>query len=48
MFIRFTMVYDTTRIVIKITKENADKLKKLGSMGDSYNDVIGRLIEANK
>jgi len=33
---------------IAITEENYRKLKKLGDAGDSFNDVVTRLIEGAK
>lgn len=38
--------YDKNTIkTIALSKENYDKLKALGFCGDSFNTVIGRLIE---
>lgn len=33
---------------IKISMENIIKLRKIGSMGESYNDVIGMLIKKHE
>jgi predicted CopG family antitoxin len=33
---------------IAISEENYRKLEKLGGFGDSFNDVIGRLLEGAK
>jgi predicted CopG family antitoxin len=33
---------------ILLTKENYDKLKKLGNTGDSFNVVVTRLLNRNK
>jgi hypothetical protein len=33
---------------ILITKENYDKLKKLGNTGDSFNFVVTKLLNTNK
>ncbi|MCA2003982.1 MAG: antitoxin VapB family protein [Candidatus Nitrosotenuis sp.] len=33
---------------ITVTAENYNKLKKLGNAGDSFNDVIARLLESQK
>ena len=34
--------------IILVTKENYDKLKKLGNTGDSFNYVVTRLLNRNK
>jgi hypothetical protein len=34
---------DTILIIVK--RKTAEKLKKLGTMGETYDDVINRLIE---
>jgi hypothetical protein len=33
------------KIMILINRKTAEKLKKLGTMGETYDDVINRLIE---
>jgi predicted CopG family antitoxin len=33
---------------IAISEENRDKLKSLGSKGETYDDIIERLIEESK
>jgi len=37
---------DITTIVIE--RETRDKLKKIGKKGETYNDIIKRLIENNE
>jgi predicted CopG family antitoxin len=33
------------RTTISLSKENYEKLKRLGYTADSFNDVVGRLLE---
>ena len=33
---------------ISLTKENYEKLKRLGCTGESFNDVLGRVLEQVK
>jgi len=40
------MVNETEHIVI--SKKNKDRIIKLGKMGESYNDVIEKLLDAQK
>jgi len=39
------MVVDMTTITIQLESEIVEKLKALGKKGDSYDDIIQRLIE---
>ena len=47
-----TNIVNEPRTTISLSKENYEKLSRLGFVGESFNDVIGRLIvlhsEANK
>lgn len=38
-------MYSTTLKQIAISKRNYDALKKLGGAGDSFNDVISKLLK---
>lgn len=40
------MLTEDTDTHIRVHKSTHDKLRKLGSMGESYNQVILRLIDA--
>jgi len=33
------------KTTIKVSKKTAEKLRKLGTMGDSYDDVVKRLLK---
>jgi len=35
---------NTIRTTISLSKENYEKLKKLGYTGESFNEVLGRLL----
>lgn len=37
--------HDTNRTTISLSKKNYDKLKELGFAGESFDTVIGRLLE---
>ena len=47
-----TNIVNEPRTTISLSKENYEKLSRLGFVGESFNDVIGRPIvlhsEANK
>lgn len=36
-----------TKTIIQIKKETRDKIKSLGKMGETYDDVIQRMYEAS-
>ncbi|MFT4250009.1 MAG: hypothetical protein ACMXYD_01470 [Candidatus Woesearchaeota archaeon] len=36
-----------TKTVIQVRKETREKLKSLGRMGDTYDDVISRMYDAS-
>lgn len=41
-------LHDSNRTTITLSKQNYDKLKKLGSFGESFDDVLGRVLEQVK
>jgi predicted CopG family antitoxin len=38
-------LHDTNRTTISLSKENYEKLKALGFADESFNTVVGRLLE---
>ena len=34
--------------IIKVSEQTVNKLKEIGKMSETYNDVICKLIDANK
>jgi predicted CopG family antitoxin len=38
-------LHDTNRTTISLSKKNYDKLKELGFTGESFDTVVGRLLE---
>lgn len=41
-------LHESNRTTITLSKQNYDKLKKLGSFGESFDDVIGRVLQQVK
>ena len=37
-------LHESNRTTITLSKENYEKLKKLGSFGESFDDVLGRVL----
>lgn len=38
-------LHDTNRTTISLSKENYEKLKRLGSFGDSFDSILSRVLE---
>jgi len=38
-------LHESNRTTITLSKENYERLKKLGSFGESFDDVLGRLLQ---
>ena len=38
-------IHDSNRTTITLSKQNYEKLKSMGTMGESFDLVIGRLLE---
>lgn len=38
-------LHDSNRTTITLSKQNYEKLKKLGSFGESFDDVLSRVLK---
>ena len=41
-------LHDNNRTTITLSKQNYEKLKKLGSFGESFDDVLSRVLKEVK
>ena len=41
-------LHDNNRITITLSKQNYEKLKKLGFFGESFDDVLSRVLKEVK
>ena len=41
-------LHDSNRTTITLSKQNYEKLKKLGSFGESFDDVLSRVLKEIK
>jgi predicted CopG family antitoxin len=41
-------LHESNRTTITLSKENYEKLKKLGSFGESFDDVLSRILQQVK
>jgi len=41
-------LHESNRTTITLSKENYERLKKLGSFGEPFDDVLGRLLKERR
>jgi len=41
-------LHESNRTTITLSKQNYERLKKLGSFGESFDDVLGRVLQQVK